>query len=117
MRPIDADAHECWACTHHATGKCDTFCDHGESFELREDVKNAPTIEAKPVVHGEWNHKGEQNDFLHCECAVCGYTTESYRAIKEYGISSTDYISYAWHFCPKCGAEMRKKVSNHEDNI
>ena len=52
MRLIDAEAKECWACTHHATGKCDTFCDHGESFELREDVKNAPTAyktEADPM--------------------------------------------------------------------
>lgn len=45
MRLINADAHECWACVHHQneTGKCDTWCDAGEAFELREDVKNAPT--------------------------------------------------------------------------
>lgn len=43
MRLINADEHECWACKHHATGKCDTWCDASESFELREDVKNAKT--------------------------------------------------------------------------
>ena len=47
---INADEHECLACTHHATGKCDTWCDASESFELREDVKNAKTVEAIPVV-------------------------------------------------------------------
>lgn len=44
MRLINADEKECWACQHHATGKCDTWCDHGEAFELREDVKNAKTF-------------------------------------------------------------------------
>ena len=43
MRLINADEHECWACIHHITGKCDTWCDAGESFELREDVKDART--------------------------------------------------------------------------
>lgn len=43
MRLINADEHECWACKHHTTGKCDTWCDASESFELREDVKNAKT--------------------------------------------------------------------------
>lgn len=43
MRLIDADGHECWACKHHTTGKCDTWCDASEAFELREDIKNANT--------------------------------------------------------------------------
>ena len=30
----------CWACIHHATGECDTWCDHGEVFKMREDVAN-----------------------------------------------------------------------------
>lgn len=45
MRLIDADVHECWACVHNNCG-CDTWCEYGEAFELREDVKNAPTIKA-----------------------------------------------------------------------
>ena len=45
MRLINADEHECWACVHHQneSGKCDTWCDAGESFELRDDVKDART--------------------------------------------------------------------------
>lgn len=45
MRLINADEHECWACVHHQneSGKCDTWCDSGEAFELSEDVKNAKT--------------------------------------------------------------------------
>ena len=30
--------HECFYCKHHTTGKCDTFCDYGESFVLRKDI-------------------------------------------------------------------------------
>jgi hypothetical protein len=30
----------CWACSHHATGVCDTWCDCGEAFKMREDVAN-----------------------------------------------------------------------------
>lgn len=87
---IDADVHECWACVHNNCG-CDTWCEYGEAFELREDVKNAPTIEAAPVVHAEWVGVGFGKIF---ECSNCGYLT--------------DYRSK--NFCPKCGADMRKKV-------
>ena len=102
MRLINADEHECWACIHHQndTGRCDTWCDAGESFELREDVKNAKTVEARPVVYGEWldtqpdYHPGCGNN-AHV-CSICGdyYTTEP-----------EDLF-----FCPRCGADMRKKV-------
>ena len=30
----------CWACSHNATGECDTWCDYGEAFKMREDVAN-----------------------------------------------------------------------------
>ena len=102
MGLINADEHECWACIHHQNdvGRCDTWCDAGESFELREDVKNAKTVEARPVVHGEWldtqpdYHPGCGNN-AHV-CSICGdyYTTEP-----------EDLF-----FCPRCGADMRKKV-------
>lgn len=72
-------------------------------------IEEQPTVDAVPVVHGEWKHRAEYNDFLHCECSNCGFTTENYRAIKTYGKSDTDYTSYSWHFCPKCGAKMDGK--------
>ena len=43
---LNAAARECWACVHHAAGICDTWCDHGESFEMRQDVKCAPKVNA-----------------------------------------------------------------------
>ena len=93
MRLIDADVHECWACVHNNCG-CDTWCDYGEAFELREDVKNAPTIEAVPVVHGEW---------INGKCSNCGeYIPTDTR------IDFVDEEDCA--FCYSCGADMRKKV-------
>ena len=73
-------------------------------------VVEQPTIEAVPVVYGEWKNMAEHNDHLHCKCSICGFTTENYQAIKNWGISSDDYLEYKWNFCPKCGTRMRKKV-------
>ena len=92
---------ECYSCTVELVEAIDY---------IQQEIYELPTVEAKPVVHGYWKHRAEHNDFLYCECSNCGYTTESYRAIKEYGISDTDYISYKWDFCPNCGCDMRKKV-------
>lgn len=93
MRLINADEHECWACKHHATGKCDTWCDAGEAFELREDVKNAKTVDAKPVVHGEW----EDNPYI-WECNQC----HTWLIVEQGDVDM--------NFCPNCGADMRKQV-------
>lgn len=73
-------------------------------------VKEQSTVEAVPVVYGEWKNMAEHNDHLHCKCSICGFTTENYQAIKNWGISSDDYLEYKWNFCPKCGTRMRKKV-------
>lgn len=58
MRLINADERECWACKHHASGKCDTWCDHGESFEIREDVQKAKAVKVNFTFvcadHGDW---------------------------------------------------------------
>ena len=54
----------------------------------------APTIDAQPVVHGEW----EYIDFVspNCQCTVCG------------GLASFDgdYHSEKTPYCPNCGATM-----------
>lgn len=74
---------------------------HGASYYMLERfkvmVRDAPAVEAKPVVHGEWidtqpdYHPGCGNN-AHV-CSVCGdyYTTEP-----------EDLF-----FCPRCGADMR----------
>jgi hypothetical protein len=68
---------------------------------LRQCIDEAPTIEAKPVVHGEWNSEYAYDDWYgnrvyeHCHLE-CGHRHENYLS-KETA-----------NFCPNCGANMRK---------
>jgi hypothetical protein len=84
MRLINADEHECWACTHHATGTCDTWCDAGEAFEQREDVKNAKTaydIEAVVVLLEDSKQDISNNTTLG-DCFKVGYRKAINEAIE-----------------------------------
>lgn len=78
MRLINADEHECWACVHHQNefGKCDTWCDAGESFVLRDDVKEAKTAFDIEVVVKEVQDIGTSFcTTIHCnnECENCDH--------------------------------------------
>ena len=74
-----------------------------ELYQFIERIKEQPTVEAKPVVKGEWIDKGWDGDFSwkidgrgNCwkveECSICGH--------KLCGSAKTN-------FCPECGADMR----------
>lgn len=59
---------------------------------------NAPTVQAKPVVHGEWEKTRLAGEYIcsNCQSLICsGFTRMGYEQCK---------------FCPECGADMRKKV-------
>lgn len=77
MRLINADEHECWACVHHQneSGKCDTWCDAGESFVLRDDVKEAKTaFDVEMVTRELQNANRELCMVMHCKshcCSIC----------------------------------------------
>lgn len=60
-------------------------------------VKDAPTVEAIPVVHGEWERISNRPKTYIRRCSVC--SRESYTCF-----SSRDY-----NFCPWCGARMDGK--------
>ena len=55
-------------------------------------VRNAPTIEAEPVRHGQWYYSNEKD---WCVCSVCGTDAEGDGG---YCLESD--------FCPHCGANM-----------
>lgn len=60
-----------------------------------EDIDNARTIEAKPVVHSHWE-KYDDSEF--CYCSHCGKPA-----------AEDDDVS--WHgYCPVCGAQMDEGV-------
>ena len=56
-------------------------------------IDEQPTVEAVPVVHGEWVNEyiNRYGHPCHC-CSVCGFKA-SYQDE---------------NFCPECGADMRK---------
>ena len=58
--------------------------------KLLEIIDKQPTVEAVPVVQGEWVKFGSW-----AVCSKCNH-------IMEYNRKS--------NFCPECGADMRKKV-------
>ena len=57
-----------------------------------EEIYNAPTIEARPVVHGHWKWVGADRWNDTYLCSNCGK------------MNMDDS-----NFCPNCGADMREK--------
>lgn len=58
----------------------------------KNDLDAAPTIDAAPVVHGEWiTHNADLPFLIYAECSVCGFNQ-----------SISDTLDY----CPYCGAKM-----------
>lgn len=66
-----------------------------ECSEIERLVNDAPTVEAKPVVYGEWI-KGDTGEW---QCSVC--REENCYAYCEPLKRFTDL------YCPNCGADMR----------
>lgn len=61
-------------------------------------VNEQPTVEAKPVVHGEWikTRLAMEYQCSNCQNVVYAeYTRSGYKL---------------FNFCPECGSDMRKKV-------
>ena len=68
-----------------------------------ELIKSMPTIEAVPVVHGEWLEQEDMMLDTYYDCSVCG---ESFTTID--GTPSDNLFNY----CPNCGAKMDGGVKN-----
>lgn len=67
---------------------------HNRSFYpvcVRRAIEDAPTIEAKPVVHGEWAQV-RKGVFGVAVCSNC---------------KCDGFIEY--NYCPNCGADMRER--------
>ena len=80
MRLIDADAISL----------------EGTISDVVEEILNAPTIDAAPVVHGEWIHSRTQSEFAVSKCSICGK--------EQFSIS---HVVAGGNYCPNCGAKMR----------
>ena len=64
---------------------------------VKRVVAQQPTVEAVPVVHGEWILEEKAGVDYWC-CSHC------------HKIRSEYYAKPKDNFCPECGADMRKKV-------
>ncbi len=83
--------------------------------ELEREINRLPTIDAVPVVHGEWIIDGAftynlENDGKGYEpvyrCSCCHRQTESYLRLDEPKMpEEADFPE----FCPHCGARMDGK--------
>lgn len=68
----------------------------------KNDLDNAPTVEAEPVRHGHWQHINPLVDTI--ECSVCGYELPS--------------EELATPHCAWCGAKMDEgKVAKNRDRL
>lgn len=96
MRLIDAEAFLKTEIDRCGSAPLVGTCTSDNEY-LSDRLKKAPTIEAKPVVHGRWIDKVEYG-----VCTECG------------GRSGTQYdgvepIPLMTQFCPNCGAQMDEK--------
>ena len=113
-RLIDADAlmkrfYNYYDCVNEFTGKNgyrgDTLMDYEVADMIYNCIENAPTVDAKPVVHGRWQRYTDEiftgydsrgrikyRKRYTYECTCCG----------ENKLSKTNY-------CPNCGADMREE--------
>ena len=63
---------------------------------LEKDIENAPTVEAVPVVHGQWIFDFSLDDSNFYKCSICG--RQEILLAKE---SISEYCPYC-----HCGAKM-----------
>ena len=93
----------------HVFAYVDSQYDAARLFmDLEVMINNQPTVEAEPVVHGEWiiKDKGLETNIntwrttrsFSYKCSLCGYRTGN----------QGKYFNY----CPNCGAKMDGGVKN-----
>ena len=95
MRLIDVDKLTTEIKREYCEDCIDDACDLCWVIDCIKYLKNAPTVEAKPIKHGHWITGTEP--FPTYQCSNC----------KEYADEAYDY-------CPECGAKM-DEVEPHKD--
>ena len=91
MRLIDAEAFLKTEIDRCGSAPLVGTCTSDNEY-LSDRLKKAPTIEAKPVVHGRWEEASDGDGI------VCPFCRTDFCTI----IYDTEYFNY----CPNCGAKM-----------
>ena len=94
MRLIDAEAFLKTEIDRCGSAPLVGTCTSDNEY-LSDRLKKAPTIEAKPVVHGRWEEASDGDGI------VCPFCRTDFCTI----IYDTEYFNY----CPSCGAKMDEK--------
>ena len=103
MRLIDADALN-FICMRCHCGDCigmesEEYCKKCMYYVCGfEDIQNAPTVEARPVVHGEWLHVHGLRPSFRCSVCHSGYE-----------------MRHMSKFCPNCGARMQPDMRGNKN--
>lgn len=88
MRLIDADKFEVYSYTLISPDF------EAGVWSVLEKLDAAPTIDAVPIRHGQWETNSDKPDTLICSVCKCGF----------------DMWKHDPHnFCPNCGAKMDKE--------
>lgn len=69
---------------------------------VRQNIEDAPTIDAEPVRHGHWIMKKTTADAPYTVCSHCN-TSVKYN--DEYGMVVMNLKGA--NYCPNCGSDMR----------
>lgn len=75
--------------------------------ELRMILKYVPTINAVPVVRGEWIAEQKGAEYCEFTCSVCCF---SFGETDQFDETETDEFSKWIRYCPACGARMGGKA-------
>ena len=103
-RPIDADAVYEWY-LEAFKGLIKPNEIRFSMNDIRDNLQNIPTIDAKPVRHGKW-----ANDAVGVlRCSECN-AQAPWRFIGR-GYNEVDY-RWKSDYCPNCGADMRGEVND-----
>ena len=107
MRLIDAEAFLKTEIDHCGSAPLVGTCTSDNEY-LSERLKKAPTIEAKPVVHGRWIPLTEcANEGVYC--SICKKKVwKSYYA----QCSKKSRNKLESNYCPNCGAKMDGGIGN-----
>ena len=101
MRLIDAEAFLKTEIDRCGSAPLVGTCTSDNEY-LSDRLKKAPTIEAKPVVHGQWIGKpicGNDN----CRCSECGSWHHIHANLRGEVMQK---------YCPNCGAKMDGGADN-----
>lgn len=77
-----------------------------EYFGVYDIIRSQPTVEAKPVVHGEWKRVGSGSLYDRYECTNC------HRPPKWDCLGDNHWRIAFTDICPHCGADMRGKKND-----